>query len=316
MRNGGSPPAHLSLSSLSDYSGWLQYEWLQPPPLAPEWVINSYLKFDPSANVGRSLRNEEWLQQALCKDQQVASLLPPKLPGGPILLGARARAERYYQDWKWTVNALWEDERHRLQMAARQRHFDKQAACKQQEAAYCQCLLDKRAVNKCQEANCCQPLLNEQAANNCQEAARPQRLLDKETACHQCLLDAHTAVARWTAATTTIFLRLCRCCLQIRLSRKTARLQQCEAALARLQYKQECCARAAMADKRQRQAMATREKVLANEADEQRCQEEAACTAMLAEMALAKEQCRHKVAEHATALVTEVLAEEQFAKSW
>ena len=49
-------------------------------------------------------------------------------PGGPILLGARARAERAYQDWKWTVDALWEDERHRLQMAARQCLLDKRAA--------------------------------------------------------------------------------------------------------------------------------------------------------------------------------------------
>jgi hypothetical protein len=90
MRNGGSPPAHLSSSSLSDPSWWLQYKWLQPPPHAPEWVINNYLKFNPPANVGRPLHNKEWLQRALCEDQQAANLLPPKLPGGPILLGARA----------------------------------------------------------------------------------------------------------------------------------------------------------------------------------------------------------------------------------
>jgi hypothetical protein len=38
--------------------------------------------------------------------------------GGPILLGARAFAERAYQDWKWAVNELWEHKHHCLQMAA------------------------------------------------------------------------------------------------------------------------------------------------------------------------------------------------------
>jgi hypothetical protein len=67
------------------------------------------------------------------------------------------------------------------------------------------------------------------------------------------------------------------------------RQQQREAALARLQYEQECCVRAAMVDKQQRQAVATREKALAEEANERRCQEEAARAAASAEMALAKE---------------------------
>ncbi len=38
---------------------------------------------------------------------------------------------------------------------------------------------------------------------------------------------------------------------------------------------------------------------MADEANEQRCQEEAACTAASAEMALAKERHRHKEAKHA-----------------
>jgi hypothetical protein len=69
-------------------------------------------------------------------------------PGGPIVLGACAPMERAYQDWKWTVDTLWEDECHRLQTAARQCHIDKQAACKQQEAAHHQCLLNKHAANE------------------------------------------------------------------------------------------------------------------------------------------------------------------------
>ncbi len=140
MRNGGLPPAHLPSSSLSDPSAWLQYKWLQPPPRAPDWVFGDFQKFNPPADVGPPFCNKERLQQALREDQQAASLLLLKLPGGPILLGARARAERAYQDWKWAVEALWEDERHRLQLqtAACQRHIDKQAAHKQKEAAHLQ----------------------------------------------------------------------------------------------------------------------------------------------------------------------------------
>jgi hypothetical protein len=98
MRNGGPPPANLSTSSLSDPSRWLQYKWSQPPPRAPDWVFDDYQKFNPPANVGCPLCDEEWLQRALPEDHYAAGLLPPKLPRGPILLGARARAERTYKD--------------------------------------------------------------------------------------------------------------------------------------------------------------------------------------------------------------------------
>ncbi len=67
MRNGGSPPAHLSLSSLSNPSAWLQYKWSQPPPRAPDWVRNA---------------PDNWIGRALHEDQQATSMLPPKLPGG------------------------------------------------------------------------------------------------------------------------------------------------------------------------------------------------------------------------------------------
>ncbi len=146
-------------------------------------------------------------------------------------------------------------------MAARQCLFDEHAAHERQEAARqeaacaAQCLLDERAADKHQEANHRQQLLDEHAAYECQEAVRRQRLLNKETARHHRLLDKKAAcrkcaaLARQMAAAQTIFLWLCRRCLQIRLAQKTARQQQCEATLARLQYKQECCTRAAMADK-------------------------------------------------------------------
>jgi hypothetical protein len=222
--------------------------------------------------VTRPFCDKEWLQQALCKDQQAAGLLPPKFPGGPILLEACTHGERAYQDWKWAVDKLWEHERHRLQTAARQR------------------LLDEGAAHECQKATCQeaahadQCLLDEQAALERQEAMHCQRILNKEAASRQ-----RIAHARQTAAAQIIFLWLCHWCLHAWLACQTFRRQECEAALARLRYKEECCTRTAMADKRQRHAAAMQEKELAKEADEQRCQEEAARAAALAEMALAKE---------------------------
>ena len=50
MRHGGSPPAHLSSSSLSDPSWWLQFKWLQPPPRAPEWLFDYYRSSYPSCH--------------------------------------------------------------------------------------------------------------------------------------------------------------------------------------------------------------------------------------------------------------------------
>ncbi len=107
----------------------------------------------PPANVGCPLRDKEWHQQAFCEDAQAAGILPPDPPKRAILHGACAHVEHAYWDWKWAVDALWEDERHRLQTAARQR----------------------------QEANRCQRLLDKCAAYKSQEAVRRQRLLDEET---------------------------------------------------------------------------------------------------------------------------------------
>jgi hypothetical protein len=250
MRNGGLPPAHLPSSSLSDPSAWLQYKWSQPSPRAPDWVFNDYQKFNPPANVGCPLRDKEWHQRAFCKDTQAAGILPPDPPGGPILHRACARTEHAYRDWKWTVNDLWEDERHRLHMAVRQ--------C--QEANCCQQLLDERAAYKNQEAVSRQQLLNE-------ETARLQRLLYKEAACR--LMAERAALARQMAAAQTIFLWLRRHQLHVRLTRQTSRRQQREAALAHLQYKQDCCLCTALAEEQQRQAAAAQAMALADEADDQ-----------------------------------------------
>jgi len=177
MRKGGSLPAHLSSSFLSNPSGWLQYKWPQPPPRAPDWVIDDYLKFNPPADVGRPLCNKDWLQRALCEDQQAASLLPPEVPREPILHGACAHAEHAYRDWKWAVDDLWDDECHHLQTAARQRHLDEETARQRQEANRRQQLLDERAAYERQEAVRRQRLLDE-------ETARCQLLLNEEAACH------------------------------------------------------------------------------------------------------------------------------------
>jgi hypothetical protein len=151
MRNGGLPPAHLPSSSLSNPSAWLQYKWSQPPPRAPDSVFEDYQKFNSPANVGCPLCDKEWHQRAFREDKQAAGILPPDPSGGAIILGACAFAEDVYRAWKWRVDNLWEDERHCLQTAARQRHLDKETARQR--------LLDKKT-------------------------ARCQRLLNKEAACH------------------------------------------------------------------------------------------------------------------------------------
>jgi hypothetical protein len=61
----------------------------------------------------------------------------------------------------------------------------------------------------------------------------------------------HAALAQKMAAGQTIFLWLCRRRLHAQLTHQTLQRQQREAALARLQYEQECCARATMVNKRQ-----------------------------------------------------------------
>jgi hypothetical protein len=123
MGNGGSPPAHLPPSStamdssyLSDPSRWLHIKWLQPPPRAPEWLFDYYERYNPSPldTCGRPICDEDWLQRALRKDHQAAGLLPPAPPGGPVLIGARARADRAYRDWKGANDELWAGEHHRL----------------------------------------------------------------------------------------------------------------------------------------------------------------------------------------------------------
>ena len=106
-------------------------------------------------------------------------------------------------------------------------------ACARQREAACQ--------ETARAAHC---LLYEQANRTRQEAAAPcQRLLGEETAHCRC-----TVQTRQMAAARVIFLWLRRHCLFARLACQTSQQLQHEAALARMQHEQECCARALQAE--------------------------------------------------------------------
>jgi hypothetical protein len=244
MRNGGSPPAHLP-----DPSWWLQFKWSQPPPRAPEWLFDYYERYNPPANVGRPLRDEEWFHQAFREDHQAAGLLPPGTPGGPILRGARARAERAYRECNAATDDLWEAEyeaacARQEEAARRQRLLDEHTACARRfgpaDALHVSCAALKDSCTAL-KVSCTElrvtvtenssalaslvALMGQTHAR--QEAApaaqRPQRPLHERTALErqgvaayrQRLLDKETArlrcadQARQMAAARVIFLWLC-----------------------------------------------------------------------------------------------------------
>jgi hypothetical protein len=99
------------------------------------------------------------------------------------------------------------------------------------------------------------------------------------------------------------------------------RRQQREAALARLQHEQECCARALQAEEQHKQVATAQAKAVADKADErrrqdvlaveQRRQESAERAVATAEKALAAEHCHQESAECAAVTAENALAEEQ-----
>ena len=227
LRNGGSPPAHLSLSSLSDPSWWLQFKWSQPPPRAPEWLFDFYERYNPPPldAFGRPLCIEDWHQRAIREDQQAAGLLPSGPGGGPILHGAYARADRAYTDWKGAIDELWADEHHRLvvEQAAR--------AC-QEEAARRTQLLHEQDARARQVARRQQHARQEEAAAHArqEEATRRLQLLDEQAA--RARQEAATRARQEEAsrrqtllneAARTIFLWLRRCYLHVWLTCQTLR---------------------------------------------------------------------------------------------
>jgi hypothetical protein len=135
----------------------------------------------------------------------------------------------------------------------------------------------------CAEDKCCHHEFNKRTATREKAQAGKADKRRHHEALERAAREQRTVVA------STILLWIPHRRLQIRLTRTTAQWQQREAALARQQYKQECCTRTVMAEERQQQASATREIALANEANKQRCHEAAKCAAALAEMTLAKE---------------------------
>ncbi len=70
------------------------------------------------------------------------------------------------------------------------------------------------------------------------------------------------ALAQWMATAQTIFLWLRCCCLHIQLALQTLRRQQCKAALAGLQYKQDCCSRTALMEEQHQQVQLQRKQSL------------------------------------------------------
>jgi hypothetical protein len=191
-----------------------------------------------------------------------------------------------------------------------------------------------QAAHDCQDAA---------AARACKEAARRQQLLNEQAACTR--QEATAARARQEAAcraaARTIFLWLRRCCLHIRLARQTSRHQQREANLAHLRYKDDCCARAALANANRQQPAAVRvkdaireqpvlDKAAIHEAFDNICQifdkirkelcqavaltvtqsmDAEALAAQASAKTLAKERRRQEVAARAAALAVQASAE-------
>jgi len=294
MRNGGSPPAHLSSSNLSDPSWWLHLKWSQPPPRAPEWLFDFYEHYNPSPLFGQPPRDENWHQRAIREDQQAAGLLPPRPAGGPILIGFPARADRAYRDWKRTIDELWADEYHRLCLVEAQadRARREEAAARAWEEAAARARREEAAARACrEEANA---RARREAAARASEAvlaARRQQLADemidrsrreaaarareeadararREEAAARAQQEEAAARARQEEASRrqqlineagrTIFLWLHRRRIHVRLTRQTARRQHREAALARLRHEEACLKRAE--EKRHEDALAEDER--------------------------------------------------------
>ncbi len=224
-------------------------------------------------HVGTMLRwPQEWPHPLVTQQDQAAHFMQWKRAAGgrPIHEYQRGATEREYMVWKRTLNNVVESAWARHHQAAHARQ-EAAAAHARQEAARRQQLLDKQAAHARQEAA---------AARARQEAARHQQLLDEQRAAGllyatslfaQCVAEDHAAgllsakclfdrcinsdqhLAEFRAqvqkrvAASTIFLWLCRRRLHIWLARQTSWRLQREADLTCLQYKDNCCARAALA---------------------------------------------------------------------
>ena len=134
MSNGGSPPAHSSLSSdaLFDPSVWLKIKWSQPPPRAPEWVIVKWYVPPADPDYG------DWFARARCEDRQDAGLLPlpPPRQEGPLARLDRHTADIQYRAWKRIVDDLWGMARLEACVAETRSWFDWRRPWQDNHAAY------------------------------------------------------------------------------------------------------------------------------------------------------------------------------------
>ena len=74
-------------------------------------MFRSYQVYNPPGDPN----DEDWLERAYREDLQAAGLLTPDTtPRFPLVW----RAECSYQDWKWTVDLLWEAVRSTLSSTA------------------------------------------------------------------------------------------------------------------------------------------------------------------------------------------------------
>jgi hypothetical protein len=215
---------------------------------------------------------------------------------GAILLGARACAERAYLDWKWTVNALWEDKRHRLQTAARQCHLDEETARQCQAAA---------AAHARQEAARCQQLLDEQAARTRQEAAAARTRQEAAAA------RARQEASKFAASMALLWANMAelrRAAEALALDEERHRHEAVLTAEANNRRRHEVAARAAEALTLDEECH-HHEAVLAAEADDRRPHEAAA---RAAEALILVEECRrHKAATRALLSTVSPLADKQ-----
>jgi hypothetical protein len=154
MGNGGSPPAHLPSSSLSEPEVWSQIKWSQPPPRAPSPLLTW----------------EEWQQEDERRCRQYEQAACDRRLKTARLLQILAKYNARY-----SALARQEDERCRQQL------LDEQTArARQQAAAACQ----EAAAARQEAAAAC---ARQEAAD---ARAREALALDMERHCHEAVLAA------------------------------------------------------------------------------------------------------------------------------
>jgi hypothetical protein len=87
MRNGGPLPAHLSTSSLSNPSRWLQYKWLQPPPRALTGCLTIIKNSIPRLVLVAPFATRNGSNEHFAKTNRLPACCLYNFPGGPFFSG-------------------------------------------------------------------------------------------------------------------------------------------------------------------------------------------------------------------------------------